>query len=134
VGDPSGDNELIRLLDSKIRCVVVASRPVDLRELHQVNSIFVLQLPEGIRTAMGSRGGYGERTIVRAYQFACGGGGCRRTRVVEDDAGLSGLEMPYHAAALPIVQPDGIERLVPGVVDPELAENYANLLEQLTTK
>lgn len=73
---------------------------------------------------MGSRGGFGERRLVRVYEFACGGGGCRTVKVVEEEEALGRLEMPYHAAAMSIIQPDGTERLVPGVVDPGLASAY----------
>jgi hypothetical protein len=115
-------------LDSKVRCVVVAKRPVDLRRLGDENTFFVLQLPEGFRTAMGSRGGYGERRLVRVYEFACGGGECKTVKVVEDEEALEKLEMPYHAAAMAVVHPDGTERLVAGVVDEELAAAYDNAL------
>ncbi len=119
--------DLIQLLDSRVRCVVIAKRPVDLR-LDDGNSVFVLQLPEGIRTAVGSRGGYGESSLLRVYQFTCGRGSCRSVKVIEDQDVLKRLEMPYHAAALEIVQADGTERLVAGVVDSQLAERYESAL------
>ncbi len=119
--------DLIQLLDSKVRCVVVAKRPVDLR-LDDGNSVFVLQLPEGIRTAVGSRGGYGESNLVRVYQFTCARGSCQSVKVVEDQDSLKRLEIPYHAAALGIVQADGTERFVAGVVDDQLADSYESIL------
>jgi hypothetical protein len=40
-----------------MRCLYVAERPIDLKNLEEPNTIFVLQLPEGFSTAAGSRGG-----------------------------------------------------------------------------
>ncbi len=124
----SSAKSLLEILDSKVRCVVVARRPVDLRRSDEPNQVFVLQLPEGFRTASGSRGGYGGRSVIRVYLFSVGGGQSGDTRVVEDEEALESLEMPYHAAAMPIIQPDGTERLVPGVVDEQLASSYERTL------
>jgi len=109
--------------------VVVAKRPLDLRRLDHENTFFVLELPEGIRTAFGSRGGHGDRRLVRVYQFACGGGSCRTVKVVEEEAALDRLELPYHAAAMAFTLPDGTEKLVAGVVDEELAAAYEAALQ-----
>ena len=118
---------LIQLLDSKIRCVLVVQKPIDLRNLAEANSIFVLQLPEGIRTAMGSRGAAG-RNLLKVYQFSCGGGECRMVREFEDEEVIGRLDLPYHATALGILMPAGRERLLAGVVDEELVSAYAKAL------
>jgi len=34
-----------------MRCLYVAERPIDLKNLEEPNAIFVLQLPEGFSTA-----------------------------------------------------------------------------------
>lgn len=122
-----GADDFVALLDSKIRCVVVAQRPIDLGKLEEGNSIFVLQLPEGIRTAMGSRRASG-RSLVKVYEFSCGGGECRRVREFEDEEVLERLDLPYQATALGILMPDGKERLVTGVIDEELSSAYAKEL------
>ncbi len=77
---------------------------------------------------MGSRGGQGQGNLVRAYQFRCGKGSCKSVKVVEDPEVLNRLDMPYHAAALAIVQTDGTERLVAGCVDEQLASSYESAL------
>ena len=120
-------DDLVRLLDSKIRCVLVAQKPIDLGKLDEANSIFVLQLPEGIRTAMGSRGASG-RSLLRVYQFSCGGGECKMVKELEDEEVIGRLDLPYHATALGILMPDGKEWLLAGVVDEELVSAYAKIL------
>jgi hypothetical protein len=120
-------DDLVGLLESKIRCVVVAEKPIDLRKLDEANSVFVLQLPEGIRTAMGSRGASG-RSLLKVYQFSCGGGECKKVKESEDEEVIGRLDLPYHATALGIQMPDGKERVLAGVVDEELVSAYASVL------
>lgn len=117
----------MRLLESGIRFVMVVERPVDLRRLDEANSVFVLQLPEGIRTAMGSRGASG-RSLLKVYRFSCGAGECRLVGETEDEVLLASLDLPYHATALGVIMPDGGEKLVAGVVDPELTSSYSRAL------
>ncbi|HUI01348.1 MAG TPA: hypothetical protein VLX56_06935 [Nitrososphaerales archaeon] len=117
--------EFVSLIESGMRCVYVAERPIDLTRLDEPNTIFVLQLPEGFRTAFGSRGGgLGERRILRVYQYQCGQGDCRKVNESESQEVTETLDLPYHAAAFPIVLPDGKEKLVSGVSDIELVAAY----------
>ncbi len=121
--------ELVGLIESRMRCVYVAERPIDLTKLDEPNTIFLLQLPEGFSTAAGSRGGgFGERRILRVYQFVCGQGDCKKVGVFESEGLTETLELPYHAAAFPIILPDGRERLVSGVADEEFVAAYRRAL------
>lgn len=120
-------DDLAGLLQSGIRFVLVAQKPIDLGRLGETNSIFVLELPEGIRTAMGSRRAAG-RSLLKVYWFDCGGMQCKRVGEFDDDERLDRLDLPYHATALGVVMPDGTERLFAGVVDEELASAYAKVL------
>ncbi len=122
-----GSDDFVRLLGSKIRCVVVAQKPIDLGKLDEANTIFVLQLQEGIRTAMGSRGASG-RSLIRVYRFSCGGGECKKAGEFEDEGALDVLDLPYHATAMGIVMPEGKEMLVAGVVDEGLVSAYSKVL------
>jgi hypothetical protein len=119
----------VSLIESRMRCVYVAERPMDLRKLDEQNTIFVLQLPEGFSTAAGSRGGgFGERRILKVYQFLCGQGGCSKVGEFESLEITESLDLPYHAAAFPIILPDGREKLVSGVADMELVAAYRRAL------
>ncbi len=121
-------SEFLELVNSKGRRVYVASRPIDLRSPESPNDIYVLQLPDGSTAAGGRGGGFGERRIVKVYHFECGEGGCRKVSEIEDDGRLDALDLPYHATAMPILDPQGNEKLVSGVIDPPFAESYRRVL------
>jgi hypothetical protein len=121
--------EFVSLIESRMRFVYVTERPIDLKKLDGPNTIFVLQLPEGFSTVAGSRGGgFGEIRILRVYQYLCGQGECRRVNEFEDQEMIERLDLPYHAAAFPIILPDGKEKLVSGVADLELVAAYRRAL------
>lgn len=106
----------------------VASKQIDLRNPESPNDIYVLQLPDGSTAAGGRGGGFGERRIVKVYHFECGEGGCRKVSEIEDDERLDTLDLPYHATAMPILDPQGNEKLVSGVIDLPFAESYRKVL------
>jgi len=117
--------EFVSLIESRMRCLYVAERPIDLTKLDEPNTIFVLQLPEGFSTAVGSRGGgFGERRLLKVYQYSCGHGECKKVGVYESQETTEKLDLPYHAAAFPIILPDGREKLVSGVADVEFVAAY----------
>ena len=122
--------ELLELVKGKGRMVYVTEKPVDLRDLNTPNTIYILQLPEGSRAAGGRGGGFGERRIIKLFQFRLGGGTCTKVGETEDDAKLDLLDLPYHATAMPVLDVDGGERLVTGVIDPSFVSGYASALEQ----
>jgi hypothetical protein len=125
----AGLQDFVSLIESTMRCVYVTERPIDLRKLDGPNTIFVLQLPEGFSTAVGSRGGgFGERRILRVYQYLSGRGDCRMINEFEDQEVIERLDLPYHAAAFPILLPEGKEKLVSGVADVELVAAYRRAL------
>ncbi|MDA4111352.1 MAG: hypothetical protein OK439_02355 [Thaumarchaeota archaeon] len=99
--------------------------PINLKKLDEPNTIFVLQLPEGFSTATGSRGGgFGDRRILKVYQYECGQGDCRKVNEFDNKEITEMLDLPYHAAAFPIILPDGKEKLVSGVADIDLVAAY----------
>jgi len=113
-----------------MRCVYVAEWPIDLKKLEEPNTIFVLQLPEGFSTATGSRGGgFGDRRILKVYQYVCGQGDCRKVNEFDNKEITEMLDLPYHAAAFPIILPGGKEKLVSGVADVELVAAYRQAIE-----
>jgi hypothetical protein len=123
-----GLSELLELVTGKGRRVYVAERPIDLRDLQTPNTIYILQLPDGSTAAGGRGGGFGERRIVKLYHFEYGGGACRKEAEVEDDDKLDNLDLPYHATAMPILDTEGKEKLVSGVIDPSFVASYRQVL------
>jgi hypothetical protein len=120
--------EILQVIEEKGRKVYVTERLIDLRRLDAPNSIFILQLPDGSTAAGGRGGGLGERRIVKAYHFECAGGTCRKVSEVEEEGKLDCLELPYHATAMPILDREGKEKLVSGVVDPAFVKSYRDVL------
>jgi len=121
--------ELVSLIKSNRRCLYVAERPIDLTRLDEPNVIFILQLPEGFSTAAGSRGGgFGDRRVLKVYQYSCGAGDGKKVRESDSEEVTEKLDLPYHAAAFPIILPDGKEKLVSGVADAEFVAAYQRAL------
>jgi hypothetical protein len=122
-------DELAHLLGEKGRRILVAENPVDLKVLGGKNSIFVLQLPEGGSLAAGGRaGGFGVRKIEKLYAFHYEDGAVRKLFEVDSPEKLESFELPYHAAGTPIIMPDGSERVISGVIDPEFVANYKQVI------
>jgi hypothetical protein len=124
----NGLDDLLALLTSKGRRVYVAEKPVDLRDLNAPNTVYVLQLPDGSTAAGGRGGGFGERRIIRLYHFEYGAGSCTKIGEVEDDSKLDLLDLPYHATAMSVLDTEGTERLVSGVIDPSFVASYRQAL------
>lgn len=116
--------ELAALLAEKGRRIMVAENPVDLRSLSGPNFVYVLQLPEGSLAAGGRAGGFGERKVEKLYAFHYENGGCRKLFEIDTPEKLERFELPYHASGTPVILPDGSERIVSGVIDPEFVESY----------
>jgi len=125
---PEGLSEILELIGAAGRRVYVAEKLINLGNLGEENNIYILQLPDGSTAAGGRGGGFGERRIVRVYHFECGGGACRKVGEFEDLSILESIDLPYHATAMPILDPQGNERLVSGVVDPLFARSYREAL------
>lgn len=123
-----GLSEFLELVNGKGRRVYVASRPIDLRSVDTPNDIYVLQLPDGSTAAGGRGGGFGERRIVKVYHFESGEGGLRKVAEIDDEERLGALDLPYHATAMPILDAQGGEKLVSGVIDTPFAEEYRKVL------
>lgn len=121
--------EFLELLNSKGRRVYVAENLINLGDLSSTNDIYVLQLPDGSRAAGGRGGGFGERRIVKVYHFRYGGGSCVKVAEFDDYERLEALDLPYHATAMPVLDPHGNEKLVSGVVDKQFVESYRLVLD-----
>ncbi len=120
-------DELATLLAERSRRILVAENPVDLKTLHGTNFVYVLQLPEGSLAAGGRAGGFGERRIEKVYAFHYENGSCRKLFETDSPEKLDRFELPFHAAGTPVVLPDGSERIISGVIDPEFVESYKRI-------
>jgi len=117
--------ELARLAREKSRRLFVAEMPIDLTPSTTGNCVFVLELPGFAPGAAGGRvGGIGERRIEKAYCFRRADGNWIKVYETDSHEKLERFELPYHAAGMSVILPDGSERVVSGVVDPELVQKY----------
>jgi hypothetical protein len=116
--------ELSLLITEKGRRILVAQSPVDLKTLQGENSVYILQLPEDSHAAGGRAGGFGERRVEKIYAFHYQDGACRKLFEVESPEKLEKFELPYHAAGTPVILPDGSEKVISGVIDPDFVESY----------
>ncbi|HZY46766.1 MAG TPA: hypothetical protein VFE96_03110 [Candidatus Bathyarchaeia archaeon] len=119
--------ELSLLISEKGRRILVAQNPVDLKNLKGENSVYVLQLPEAGHAAGGRAGGFGERRVEKLYAFHYQDGDLRKLFEVESPEKLERFELPYHAAGTPVILPDGSERVISGVIDPDFVESYKQI-------
>jgi hypothetical protein len=116
---------LIQLIKEKGRRIFVAESQIDLRQTQGKNCVYVLQLPTNAPGAAGGRvGGIGERRVEKVYCFRQEAGNWVKVYESEDPAKLERFELPYHAAGLGVILPDGSEKVVSGVVDEEFIRAY----------
>ena len=103
----------------------VAEDSIDLSRNEGRNCVYVLELPGAAPGAAGGRiGGLGERKLQKILCFRMENG--KWLKVYETDVAerVEKFELPYHAAGLDVVMPDGSTRVVSGVVDPQLIRSY----------
>jgi hypothetical protein len=117
-------DELSELLTGSARVVVIAQRDVNLRTLAGENSIFLLEITEGSGAAGGRSGGFGQRSVAVVKLFHYANGVCEKLFETDDEARLSGFEIPYHVARMPFTLSDGTERMGYGVIEPDLVAEF----------
>lgn len=117
--------ELTQLAMDKSRRIFVTENRIDLRANEGRNCVYVLQLPTSALGAAGGRiGGIGERRIQKISCFRQENGKWIKAYEIENPEKLEKFELPYHAAGLSVVLPDGSEKVVSGVVDQEFVQRY----------
>ena len=118
-------DELVSLLNEKSRRIFVAEQTIEFNNAHGENCVYVLELPGASPGSAGGRtGGFGERRVVKLLCFRQHDGKWVKLFESENLERLERLELPYHATGLSVILPDGRERVVSGVVDPEFVRKY----------
>jgi hypothetical protein len=117
--------ELAQFVREGGRRIFVAEQTVDLSKNDGTNGVYVLELPSDSPGAAGGRvGGVGERRLRKVHCYRLQDEKWIKAYETNDPERLQRYELPYHAAGLSIVLPDGTEKVVSGVVDEEFIRAY----------
>ena len=120
----SAIDELSGLLGGGSRIIVIAEYEVNLKSLQGKNTLFLLKMAEGSLAAGGRGGGFGERRVVKVFEFMYHDGVCEKLYETDDDGKVGSFEVPYYVSRLPLTLKDGAESMGYGVLDPELVATF----------
>ncbi|HXV88442.1 MAG TPA: hypothetical protein VD710_05020 [Nitrososphaeraceae archaeon] len=115
------------LLDGS-RKIVVCINDIDLRKKNE-NTIFILFVEESRGSAGGRIGGAGLRRISRISCFKITNGTAQKVFETENENAISNFEVPLSAVAMDIKLSNGASKVIQGIVDENLVNNYLNLIQ-----
>lgn len=115
------------LLDGS-RKIVVCINDIDLSKKNE-NTIFILFVEESRGSAGGRIGGAGLRRISRISCFKITNGTAQKVFETENENAISNFEIPLSAVALDIKLSNGASKVIQGIVDENLVNNYLNLIQ-----
>lgn len=114
------------LLDGS-RKIVVCINDIDLSKKNE-NTIFILFVEESRGSAGGRIGGAGLRRISRISCFKITNGTAQKVFETENENAISNFEIPLSAVAMDIKFSNGASKVIQGIVDEDLVNNYLNLI------
>lgn len=115
------------LLDGS-RKIVVCINDIDLSKKNE-NTIFILFVEESRGSAGGRIGGAGLRRISRISCFKITNGTAQKVFETENEHAISNFEVPLSAVAMDIKLSNGSSKVIQGIVDENLVNNYLNLIQ-----
>lgn len=115
------------LLDGS-RKIVVCINDIDLSKKNE-NTIFILFVEESRGSAGGRIGGAGLRRISRISCFKITNGTAQKVFETENENAISNFEIPLSAVAMDIKLSNGASKVIQGIVDENLVNNYLNLIQ-----
>ncbi|HEU5445688.1 MAG TPA: hypothetical protein VFU67_00955 [Nitrososphaeraceae archaeon] len=115
------------LLDGS-RKIVVCINDIDLSKKNE-NTIFILFVEESRGSAGGRIGGAGLRRISRISCFKITNGTAQKVFETENENAISNFEVPLSAVAMDIKLSNGASKVIQGIVDENLVNNYLNLIQ-----
>lgn len=126
-------NFIEQLLETNKRKLVVCSREINLSNGGD-NQIFILFVEESRGSAGGRAGGSGSRKISQIIGISCQGTDEITIFDTEKEDEISEFEVPYSAVAMDIKLTNDQSMVVQGLVDPELARSYSQLVQKFKVK
>ncbi len=136
----AGLQELARIVSEGGRRLFVAQIPIDLRtkigtNYPKVNRVYVLDLQQSTPSAAGGQAanlGHAanleEAKLEKVRRFYFEKEIWKKEYETNDPEILAKFELPLHASKLGVTMPEGPEKIVTGVIDPELVEIYNELV------
>lgn len=115
------------LLDGS-RKIVVCINDIDLSKKNE-NTIFILFVEESRGSAGGRIGGAGLRRISRISCFKITNGTAQKVFETENENAITNFEVPLSAVAMDIKLSNGASKVIQGIVDENLVNNYLNLIQ-----
>ncbi len=115
------------------RKLIVSSQEINLNKVDdgkRENTIFVLIVKESSGSAGGRGGGSGMRKIDRIFAFKITGNSDEQIYETEDPQEIEEFDIPYSAVAMDIVLESGISSVVQGVIDPDMVNEYLELIKK----
>lgn len=122
-----------QLLVTNKRKLVVCSSEINLSN-REDNQIFILFVEESRGSAGGRAGGSGSRKISRIIGINCQGTDEITLFDTEKEDEISEFEIPYSAVAMDIKLSNDQSMVVQGLVDPDLARSYSQLIQKFKVK
>jgi hypothetical protein len=109
------------------RKIVVCKKDIDLSKKTE-NTIFILFVEESQGSAGGRIGGAGFRRIGRISCFNIVNGTAQKIFESGNENAISNFEIPLSAVAMDIKLSNGASKVIQGIVDEDLVNNYLNLI------
>lgn len=109
------------------RKIVVCKNDLDMSKKNE-NTIFILFVEESQGSAGGRIGGAGFRRIGRISCFNIANGTAQKVFETENENAISNFEIPLSAVAMDIKLSNGASKVIQGIVDEDLVNNYLNLI------
>ena len=122
-----------QLLVTNKRKLVVCTSEINLSN-REDNQIFILFVEESRGSAGGRAGGSGSRKISRFIGINCQGTDEITLFDTEKEDEISEFEIPYSAVAMDIKLSNDQSMVVQGLVDPDLARSYSQLIQKFKVK
>ena len=128
--NPSDISNLIKLPQRKL---IISSNDIDLtfsQSKDTTNTIIILMVRESRGSAGGRGVGSGMRKIEKILVFEIEKNSDKLIFETSSEDKIENFEIPYSAVALDIVLRSGEKYVVQGIVDPQMVNDYLDLMKK----
>jgi hypothetical protein len=123
-------DDFLALINSPGRKLLIALNDLS-EDVLADNTVYVVEVQEAAGVAGGRAAGMGLRKPVGIHGFRFKDGVITEFFETFNEEEISLFELPYHATAIDVLLPDGSQKVVSGVIDPDLVEAYQHVVQQI---